>query len=212
MKKNKNFNRHIPAENVFILDFKPGEEYTWAGWGLVIRHLRQSCNMDQTVFGRFIGGYTRAQISRYEKETSEPPIDFWIKMMKIFGLNISWALTGKGLPYIEEYQDSGERNTFLKWCSFIVESDLEPIRKKYLAEYLKWSGIVLNLNQKSMRESLTEDEASTLKESERKARILHTILYIVNDINTFKKHQFQTLLDNLKRIQEQPDERPTEAP
>ncbi len=91
----------------------------WLGWGTVIRQIRNWVGIDQELFGRLIRGYTRSQIGRYEKEAAEPPIDFWIKMMRTFGLSINWALTGKGVPYVIEYIDSEEYERFLKWSSIM---------------------------------------------------------------------------------------------
>ena len=100
-----------------------GEIYRWESWGLVIRHLRDYVGMEQNVFGRLLQGYTRSQISRYETEVTEPPIEFWVKMMRMFGLNICWALTGEGLPYITEYQDSKERERLSRWAVLIAEKE-----------------------------------------------------------------------------------------
>jgi hypothetical protein len=105
----------IPAYICFADRELRGIDYQWESWGLVIRHLRDSFRMDQTIFGRLLQGYTRGQIARYETEQTEPPIDFWIKLMRTFGLNINWALTGKGLPYIEAYGGSEERRKLARW-------------------------------------------------------------------------------------------------
>lgn len=83
--------------------------------------------MDQADFGRLIGGYTRGKISRYEAEKSEPPIDFWVKVMKTFGLNINWAMTGDGIPYISAYADCPERKRFLKW--YKLKRDMDDFAK-----------------------------------------------------------------------------------
>jgi hypothetical protein len=123
MKKQKFSLTDIPAYNRFC---DPGMNddnmpYKWQSWGLVIRHLRDFIGLDQDIFGRLLQGYTRGQISRFEKEESEPPIDFWRKMMFTFGLNINWALTGEGLPYIIEYQNCKERSRLNDWINLIFE-------------------------------------------------------------------------------------------
>jgi hypothetical protein len=100
---------YITAESCFCDIEVRGEPYEWVSWGLVIRHLRDFIGMDQELFGRLLQGYNRGQIARYETEQAEPPIDFWIKMMRTFGLNISWALTGHGEPFITEFKESEER-------------------------------------------------------------------------------------------------------
>ena len=99
------------------------EDYEWQSWGLVIRHLRDFAGMDQDIFGRLLKGYNRGQISRYETEQTEPPIDFWVKLMMTFGLNINWAMTGRGLPYITDFVDSEERKRFEKWSILIYEKE-----------------------------------------------------------------------------------------
>jgi len=119
---------YIPAYICFADKELHGVDYQWESWGLVIRHLRDCVRMDQTIFGRVLQGYTRGQIARYETEQTEPPIDFWIKLMRTFGLNISWALTGKGLPYIEAYADSEERQRLERW------EHLQADNKKFLQE------------------------------------------------------------------------------
>lgn len=124
MKKNKKIYDYIPAKELFHDDerIKRNEDiYVWLGWGLIIKHLRQFMDIDQEIFGRLLSGYTRMQISRYEKEQAEPPIDFWIKMVKMFGLSISWVFTGEGIPYIEEFKDSEERLRFCKWSCLISD-------------------------------------------------------------------------------------------
>jgi hypothetical protein len=65
-------------------------------------------------------GYTRSQISRFEIESAEPPIDFWVKLAKLFGLNINWALTGNGLPYIDDFQESPERDRVVGWQKLVL--------------------------------------------------------------------------------------------
>jgi len=105
----------IPAYMCFADRELRGVDYQWESWGLVIRHLRDFEGMDQFVFGRLLQGYTQGQISRYETEQTEPPLDFWIKLVRTFGLSISWALTGKGLPYIEAWMDSEERQRLARW-------------------------------------------------------------------------------------------------
>lgn len=122
-KKNKIFCSWIAAKHVFAPEVAREGHYKWQGWGLVIREIREHAGMDQTVFGRLLRGYTRAQISRYEKEAAEPPIDFWVKMAKFFGLNISWALTGEGESYIEDFQDTEERERFIEWIVLITEQE-----------------------------------------------------------------------------------------
>jgi len=122
----------IPAYHRFC-DFElRGEYYKWQGWGLVIRHLRDFTGMDQAIFGRLLRGYTRAQISRYETEDAEPPIDFWVKMARTFGLSISWALTGQGLPYIKEFKNSEDRRRFFEWQRLIGE------KENFLKELKGW--------------------------------------------------------------------------
>jgi len=114
----------VPAYQCFCVFEVYGEHYEWQGWGFVIRHLRDFTDMDQAIFGRLLQGYKRGQIARYETEQAEPPVDFWVKMMRFFGLNINWALTGQGKPYILEYQDSQERKRFYKWTYLITEKEL----------------------------------------------------------------------------------------
>lgn len=116
-------NAIIPACDVFCNPQLTGEAYKWTGWGLAILHLRQYGGLDQAVFGRLLRGYTRGQISRYETEATEPPIDFWIKMARTFGLNITWALTGHGTPYITDYQDCEERSRFYEWIVLIADKE-----------------------------------------------------------------------------------------
>jgi len=128
MKKNKKIKPskppiQVPAYQRFCVLEVSGEYYEWQGWGLVLRHLRDFAGMDQAILGRLLQGYNRGQIARYETEQAEPPVDFWVKMMRAFGLNISWALTGRGLPYILEYQDSQERKRFYKWIQLIADKD-----------------------------------------------------------------------------------------
>jgi len=126
MQKNKNiFNSDLSDIPVYNLFCVPGvhfeEEYEWQSWGLVIRHIRDFSGMDQDVFGRLLKGFTRFQISRYETEQTEPPIDFWVKMMRTFGLNINWAITGRGVPYVLDYRDCEERKRFEKWIVLISD-------------------------------------------------------------------------------------------
>jgi len=109
----------IPALDCFELLGRGGQPFEWQGWGLVIRYLRDFTDMDQSIFGRLLQGYTRGQIARYETEQAEPPIDFWVKMMRTFGLNISWALTGQGIPHITEFCDCEERKRFYKWAELL---------------------------------------------------------------------------------------------
>lgn len=111
----------VPAYDLFCNELMHGERYEWQSWGLVLRHLRDFAGMDQAVFGRLLRGYTRAQISRYETERSEPPVDFWVKIAKTFGLNITWALTGKGQPHTTDFCEGEEMAKFYKWIILINE-------------------------------------------------------------------------------------------
>jgi transcriptional regulator with XRE-family HTH domain len=119
---------YIPACSCFCDPTYKGEKYYWQDWGLVIRDLREYTGMDQAIFGRLLQGYTRGQISRFELDETEPPIDFWRKIMRTFGLNITWALTGTGCPFIEEFSDSKERKRFLEWSHLVT--DREDFLKK----------------------------------------------------------------------------------
>lgn len=111
----------IPAVDVFA---EPGKKpYEWAGWGLVIRHLRDFTGMDQSVFGRMLRGYTRTQISRYETEATEPPVSFWITVMRMFGVNLNWVLAGEGPPCTSEFAESEERQRLLSWTRMMTERD-----------------------------------------------------------------------------------------
>lgn len=80
--------------------------------------------MDQTAFGRLLRGYTRSQISRYEKEDANPPIDFFIKLMRTFGVDLNWLFTGVGKPYTLDFQDSEERARFLHW-TYLMDERME---------------------------------------------------------------------------------------
>jgi hypothetical protein len=112
-----------PAFGVFCDPVNNPEPYEYISWGLVIRQLRDSTNLDRALFGRLIGGYSMQQIGRYEKEQTEPPIDFWLKMMKKFGLNITWAMSGHGNPCIAGFDESDERKKFLTWIFKAAEKD-----------------------------------------------------------------------------------------
>jgi len=112
-----------PAFICFADPIRRGKVYQWEGWGFVIRELRDLVRMDQTAFGRLVQGYTRGQIARYETEQTEPPIDFWRKLMLVFGLNINWAITGKGKSYIEDFADSEERARFWRWQELVEEKE-----------------------------------------------------------------------------------------
>lgn len=109
----------VPAYMRFGNPTYQGNPYQWENWGLVIRHLRDFAGMDQVVFGRLLQGYTRSQIGRYETEQTEPPIDFWLKAMRTFGLNLNWAVTGEGDPYTLDYTDSVERKRFFRWVDLV---------------------------------------------------------------------------------------------
>lgn len=113
----------VPAYSCFCEPQMEGEKYEWQGWGLVIRHLRDFTGMDQLVFGRLLQGYTRGQVGRYETEQSEPPVDFWVKTMRAFGLNINWALTGIGPPYVLDYEGCQERKKFYKWTALVADKE-----------------------------------------------------------------------------------------
>lgn len=128
MKKIKNNKPWIPAQGCFCSCESQDKQYQWVSWGLVIYDIRRFVGMDQINFGRLISGYTRSQIARYESEQAEPPIDFWIRIMKVLGLNINWALTGKGKPYIEEFQESDERKKYINWEK-IEDERLEYLKK-----------------------------------------------------------------------------------
>ncbi len=114
--RNKNVDpSEIPAYVRFANPDYDTRPYEWEGWGLVIRHIRLFTDMDQAIFGRLVKGYNRGQIARYETEQAEPPIDFWSKLSMMFGLNINWIFTGKGLPYTFDHADSEERKRFYRW-------------------------------------------------------------------------------------------------
>jgi len=102
------------TEKIFVKECFNGK-YKYQGWGLVIRHIREFVKMDQITFGRLLGGYSRGHISRYELEQSQPPIDFWVKMMRTFGLNINWTLTGQGRKYVSYFKNTKEQEKIFKW-------------------------------------------------------------------------------------------------
>lgn len=95
----------------------------WTGWGDVIRQLRKINRFDQEMLGLILGEYTQKQISRYESEAEEPPLDFWVKLSKGFGLNLSWAFTGKGKPFNKEFQCSKAAKKVAHWQSLQQKVD-----------------------------------------------------------------------------------------
>jgi len=113
----------IPACMCFCNPALRGSDYQWTSWGLAIRHLRDHVGLDQATFGSLVQGYTRGQIARYETEQAEPPIDFWIKLMRCFGLSVDWAMTGKGLPYVGGFKDCEDRKRYHNWQYLRLQSE-----------------------------------------------------------------------------------------
>ena len=114
-----------PAWSIFCDPSLDGPEnmFEWCGWGGVIRRIRKHTGMDQTDFGRLIRGYARNQISRYEKEEAEPPIDFWVKIQDMFGINLNWAFTGKGDPCLANFKDTPDTERFYKWTAYLADKE-----------------------------------------------------------------------------------------
>jgi len=105
----------IPAFACFAQAGPDVPPYQWEGWGLVVKKLRLYSGLDQTLFGRLLSGYTRGQIARFETEQTQPPMDFWRKLSLTFGLNLTWAITGKGKCYTMDPRHSDESKRFLRW-------------------------------------------------------------------------------------------------
>ncbi len=80
----------------------------WKGWNKVIAETREALELDQMQFGHLLGGWSRAQIGRYEAGSAEPQIAFWNAFTRVTSLSLSWVLTGRGKKYDAELQEGQE--------------------------------------------------------------------------------------------------------
>lgn len=69
-------------------------------FGYTIGQVRKSLGLSQGDFGAMLEGFSQTNIARYETGDTEPPIEFWRKFTRLFGISVSWAITGEGQPYV----------------------------------------------------------------------------------------------------------------
>jgi len=114
-KRNAPCSADIPACACFAHGDPKNPALAWQGPAWVVKRLRHYAAMEQAFMARFIGGYTRGQICRYESGQTMPPLDFWLKLLLTFGLNLNWALTGKGKPYVIDFYHCPQQQRFIQW-------------------------------------------------------------------------------------------------
>lgn len=68
-------------------------------FGNAVERVRWALRLSQAAFGAMLEGYTQTNIARYETGETEPPLDFWRKFGRSFGLNLTWVIIGSGDPY-----------------------------------------------------------------------------------------------------------------
>lgn len=78
-----------------------------------IKQLRDQKKLNQASFAQVLGT-SQAAISRYEKGERMPGSEFLSKLSNVYGVNISWILTGEGDIYDNDRAREGPFTKFLR--------------------------------------------------------------------------------------------------
>ncbi len=66
-------------------------------WREVGKRLREARGeMNQTDFGKALGGYHQNKVSRYELAMVRPPLDYLVKVAEFKNLSLDWLIRGIG--------------------------------------------------------------------------------------------------------------------
>ena len=67
-------------------------------WGKIagrIKNIRESRGLNQTEFGEKLGGTPQAAISKYERGTVKPRLEFLVEVAKYGKISLDWLILGK---------------------------------------------------------------------------------------------------------------------
>ena len=60
-----------------------------------IREIRKKSGLNQTDFGRRLGGVPQAVVSKYERGSVKPPMEFLIAVADLGKVSLDWLIRGK---------------------------------------------------------------------------------------------------------------------
>lgn len=60
-----------------------------------IREIRRKAGLNQTEFGRRLGGLSQVAISKYERGALKPPLEFLVAVADLGKVSLDWLVRGK---------------------------------------------------------------------------------------------------------------------
>ncbi len=66
----------------------------WDNIAKKIKEMRESCGLNQTEFGEKLGGIPQAVISKYERGTVKPRLEFLVEVAKFGKVSLDWLILG----------------------------------------------------------------------------------------------------------------------
>lgn len=67
----------------------------WAKIAARIREIRAKSGLNQTEFGEQLGGLPQTLVSKYERGTIKPPMDYLIGVADLGKVSLDWLIRGK---------------------------------------------------------------------------------------------------------------------
>ena len=67
----------------------------WVKIAARIREIREKSSLNQTEFGKHLGGLPQTLVSKYERGTIRPPLDFLVGAADLGKVSLDWLVRGK---------------------------------------------------------------------------------------------------------------------
>ena len=67
----------------------------WAKIAVRIREIREKSGLNQTEFGKRLGGLPQTLVSKYERGTIKPPLEYLNGVADLGKVSLDWLIRGK---------------------------------------------------------------------------------------------------------------------
>ncbi len=67
----------------------------WEGISGRIKEIRGETQLNQTEFGKKLGGYPQVDISKFERGARKPPLEFLVKVAEFGDVSLNWLILGR---------------------------------------------------------------------------------------------------------------------
>ena len=114
-----------------------------------IKEFRQAMSVQQGDFASSLG-VLQQQLSKYERGENKPSVDFLIKLVEKYNVNLNWLLTGQGRMFENvDFNDTDAKGTVeIPYCEFLFKQQ----RQNFFFR-------TIHINRKLVHDIWKKDEA-----------------------------------------------------